>query len=61
MKKEFRVEYSKSLLLMDNSSVTFEGIGAMSGFKSNSNFYSSFKEITGKTPLEWKNDFDQSN
>lgn len=54
LKKEFRIYHALSLLEKNNISISFEGIGLMSGFKSNSNFYSSFKDITGKTPQDWR-------
>ncbi len=52
---EFRVEASKKLLLdhtFDN--YTIESIGLECGFQSKSNFYSTFKKFTGKTPNEYR-------
>lgn len=54
LKNESRVNHAINLL---NTSVaetiSIDGIGKQSGFKSSSNFYTSFKEITGYTPSEW--------
>jgi len=33
--------------------ISIDGIGKQSGFRSSSNFYTSFKEMTGYTPREW--------
>jgi AraC-like DNA-binding protein len=54
-KNMFRVEEAKQLLkssTMDN--FTIEAIGEQVGFQSKSNFFTSFKKITGLTPLEYK-------
>lgn len=54
-KNKFRVEEAKQLLnssSMDN--FTIEAIGEQVGFQSKSNFFTSFKKITGLTPLEYK-------
>lgn len=49
-----RVEYAKKLLLGGAAeSHSMEGIASESGFRSRSRFFSSFKEITGLTPMEF--------
>ncbi len=54
LKNELRVKYAIELLQNDSEkNKSFEGIGNLSGFASNSNFYSSFKEVTGYTPKAW--------
>ena len=49
----YRVEHAKKLLRKD-SQFTIEGIGLESGFKSRSTMYLAFKNITGKSPGEFK-------
>jgi len=34
--------------------ISVEGIGEMTGFKSNSNFYKRFKDLVGMTPNEFR-------
>jgi YesN/AraC family two-component response regulator len=34
--------------------ISVEGIGEMTGFKSNSNFYKRFKDLVGMTPKEFR-------
>lgn len=52
---EFRVnEVCKMLKNNENSHLTLDAIGELCGFKSKSTFYQSFKEVTGKTPLQYK-------
>lgn len=54
IKNEKRVEYALELLKTDNKKkLTLESIGHKAGFSSNSNFYMSFRKVTGKTPNEW--------
>lgn len=54
LKNKLRIEYAIELLKSDSvKNTTIEGIGKQSGFKSNSNFYVCFKEITGYKPNEW--------
>jgi AraC-like DNA-binding protein len=54
-KNKYRVLEAQHLLkssVMDN--FTIEAIGEQVGFQSKSNFFTSFKKITGQTPLEYK-------
>jgi len=52
---EFRVnEVCKMLKNNENSYLTLDAIGELCGFKSKSTFYQSFKEVTGKTPFQYK-------
>ncbi len=54
---EFRVnEVCKRLKNNENSHLTLDAIGELCGFKSKSTFYQSFKEVTGKTPMQYKKD-----
>ncbi len=52
LKNEYRVRTAVNLLKKDKN-LSLEGIGAKSGFASNSNFYSSFKSIMNQTPSQW--------
>lgn len=54
VRAQLRVEYAKELLnkgLSDTLSI--DGIGFKAGFSTRSNFYATFKEITGRTPSEY--------
>jgi AraC-like DNA-binding protein len=54
LRSELRVEHAIALLQSDKKErLTIEAIGEQSGFKTRSNFYSAFKEITGMTPTEY--------
>lgn len=54
LRTEFRVQHAIALLQSDaKENLTIEAIGAQSGFKTRSNFYIAFKEITGMTPTEY--------
>lgn len=54
LKSELRIKHALSLLEKgSNSKLTIEAIGKQSGFKTRSNFYSTFKEVTGFTPSEY--------
>ena len=54
---EFRVnEVCKVLNNNENLHLTLDAIGELCGFKSKSTFYQSFKEITEKTPMQYKKD-----
>lgn len=54
LKNSYRIEHAKKLLLeSDLSKFTIDSIGLKSGFTSRSNFYSTFKEVTGITPTEF--------
>jgi len=51
---ELRIDHAIGLLKdMNNKKYTMEAIGSISGFNSRSNFYVSFKKITGITPNEY--------
>jgi len=50
-----RIEDSKKMLTDSKySNYTIESIGIECGFKSKSNFYTSFKKVTGQTPSQYK-------
>lgn len=52
----YRVESVKQKLLdPDFNHLSIDGIGMDSGFKSRSTFYRVFKEMTGETPLDFRN------
>lgn len=52
---KYRVSYAKDMLINEeNDHISIEGIGNMSGFKSNSSFYSAFKKELNITPLQFK-------
>ena len=57
---EFRVnEVCKMLKNNENAHLTLDAIGELCGFKSKSTFYQSFKEVTKKTPFQYKKDLSQ--
>jgi AraC-like DNA-binding protein len=54
LRTQLRVKYALSLLEnKSNDKITIEAIGEQSGFKTRSNFYAAFKEVTGLTPTEF--------
>ena len=54
LRKQLRVEYAKELLLSDSlKSLSMEGIWPKTGFSSRTNFFVTFKEVTGYTPIEF--------
>ena len=54
LRTSFRVEHAKKLLLtVEIDSVSLNGIWMESGFSSRTNFFTSFKEETGLTPIEF--------
>lgn len=54
LRKQLRVEYAKELLLSDSlKSLSMEGIWPKTGFSSRTNFFVTFKEVTGYTPTEF--------
>ena len=54
LRTQLRVNYALSLLEnKSNDRITIEAIGEQSGFKTRSNFYAAFKEVTGLTPTEF--------
>lgn len=54
LRTQLRVNYALSLLEnKSNDKITIEAIGEQSGFKTRSNFYAAFKEVTGLTPTEF--------
>ncbi len=50
---EYRVKAAEQMLT-SNHSLSIEGIGIESGFKSNSTFYTAFRKLKGITPGEYK-------
>lgn len=54
VKNQYRINYAIELLRNEkNEKISLEGIGKLSGFASNTNFYKSFQKITGLTPKRW--------
>ena len=54
LRAEWRVNYAKELLKNGlTDTLSMDGIGYKSGFSTRSNFYSTFKSITGHTPSEY--------
>ena len=54
LKSEFRIQHAIELLQDGhNSSITIDGIGIQSGFKTRSYYYEVFKKETGFTPSEY--------
>lgn len=54
VKTRYRIQYAKQLL--DQGAIdqfSMEGVGRLSGFASKSNFFTSFKELTGLTPQQY--------
>jgi len=52
---ELRIEHAKKLLANEEySNYTISALGLESGFNTKTNFYSTFKKITGHTPNEYK-------
>lgn len=47
--REYRIDEAKRLLL-DDTSVSILAVSMMTGFKSQSNFYTAFKQSTGESP-----------
>ena len=53
-RNKLRIEYSTELLRTGTHlNTSIEGIAEMSGFKSKSIFYKTFKEAHGTTPIDW--------
>ena len=51
---EQRIEYAKKILLNEGlNKYNISGIGLKSGFRSNSQFYNSFKKYTALTPTDF--------
>jgi AraC-like DNA-binding protein len=54
LRTSFRIEHAKQLLLSKGiDTVSLQGIWMESGFTSKTNFFTTFKEETGLTPLEF--------
>jgi AraC-like DNA-binding protein len=54
VKTRYRIQHAKQLL--DQGAIdqfSMEGVGRLSGFASKSNFFTSFKELTGLTPQQY--------
>ncbi|MEY2922581.1 MAG: hypothetical protein RL108_1207 [Bacteroidota bacterium] len=53
-RNKLRIEHAMALLRSNaHLTTSIEGIAEMSGFKSKSIFYKTFKEVYGKTPIDW--------
>jgi AraC-like DNA-binding protein len=53
-RNKLRIEHSTALLRSGTHlNTSIEGIAEMSGFKSKSIFYKTFKEAHGTTPIDW--------
>jgi AraC-like DNA-binding protein len=62
LRGEYRVKYAIQLLKEDTKmSLTMEAIGEQAGFSTRSNFYKTFKEFMGVTPLEYAHSLDRTN
>ncbi len=53
----YRVEAVKKMLTDSKNKFSIEAIGYDCGFSSKSSFYTVFKNITGKTPIEYRNSY----
>ncbi len=54
VRTQMRVDYAKECLLNgDLNRLSMEGIWIKTGFSSKTNFFVSFKEVTGQTPLDF--------
>jgi AraC-like DNA-binding protein len=54
LRTRMRIDYAKEILLTGElSSMSMEGIWSKAGFSSRTNFFVSFKEETGLTPVEY--------
>ncbi|HRZ97041.1 MAG TPA: helix-turn-helix domain-containing protein [Paludibacter sp.] len=53
----YRVEAVKQMLTDSHNKFSIEAIGYDCGFSSKSSFYTVFKSITGKTPIEYRNSY----
>lgn len=54
LKKQMRIDLAKEYLLNgDLETVSMEGIWTKTGFSSRTNFFVTFKEVTGYTPIEY--------
>lgn len=54
LRTRLRIDYAKEILLSGNlTTLSMEGIWTKAGFSSRTNFFVSFKEETGLTPLEF--------
>jgi len=51
----YRIEAVKAMLAGNKSKYSIEAIGYECGFSSKSSFFTVFKNLTGQTPLEYKN------
>lgn len=55
---EYRIRKAQTMLQeVDNKVYTIESIGQMAGFKSKSSFYSAFKDYTGLTPHQYRQEY----
>ncbi len=52
---EYRVNEAKQMIVNpENDNYTIEAIGELCGFQSKSTFYTTFKKVTGQTPMQFK-------
>ena len=58
MRKRLRVEETKKLLPLHRE-LSIEGVGRSAGFASKTQFFSSFKELTGMNPTEYLRKLDE--
>lgn len=62
LRGKYRVKYAIELLKEDTKmNLTMEAIGEHAGFTTRSNFYKTFKEFMGLTPLEYALSLDRTN
>lgn len=54
LKNEFRIQHAKDLMTKkEDRFFSIDGVGKQSGFASSSNFFATFKQVTGMTPSQW--------
>jgi AraC-like DNA-binding protein len=53
--KELRIDYARKLL--NENKISINSVSYDSGYTTLSNFNKQFKEVTGKTPLQYRNEY----